>query len=146
MVVIAEAELERSRRQAEQTVLTAEAASKEKVLAGRGEGQKALQIGLAEAAVVLRKVAAYGDPRLYAAALLADRLADSTQPLVPERMFVSGANGETGSVTGGPLGSLLTLLLAEKTGLGSFAESPDATELKAECDKLARDAAGTLAG
>jgi uncharacterized membrane protein YqiK len=145
MVVVAEAELARSKRQAEQTVLTAEAHAKEKVLAGRGEGQKALQIGLSEAAVVLRKVAAYGDPRLYAAALLADRLADSAQPLVPERMFVSGTNGETGTVAGGPLGTLLSLLLSEKTGLGSFAESSEATEFKGECDKLAREAMGALA-
>ncbi len=144
-VVVADAELARSRRQAEQTVLTAEAQAKEKVLAGRGEGQKALQIGLSEAAVVLRKVAAYGDPRLYAAALLADRLAASTQPLVPERMFVSGAAGEAGGLTGGPLGMLLTLLLGEKTGLGSFAEPPGAAALKDECDALAREAMGALA-
>ncbi|MCI0699565.1 MAG: hypothetical protein L0241_00570 [Planctomycetia bacterium] len=146
MVVVAEAELARSKRQAEQTVLTAEAHAKEKVLAGRGEGQKTLQVGLSEAAVVLRKVAAYGDPRLFAAALLAERFANSAQPLVPERMFVSGANGETGSVSSGPLGMLLTLLLSEKTGIGSFAESPDAAEFKEECDKLAREAIGTLAG
>jgi uncharacterized membrane protein YqiK len=146
MVVTAEAELARARRQAEQTVLTAEAHAKEKVLAGRAEGQKTLQIGLSEAAVVLRKVAAYGDPRLYAAALLAERLAASTQPLVPERMFVSGTNGETGNLTSGPLGMLLTLLLGEKTGLGSFAESPEAAEFKGECDKLAREAMGALAG
>jgi uncharacterized membrane protein YqiK len=145
MVVTAEAELARAKRQAEQTVLTAEAHAKEKVLAGRGEGQKTLQIGLSEAAVVLRKVAAYGDPRLYAAALLAERLANSAQPLVPERMFVSGTNGETGTVAGGPLGTLLTLLLGEKTGIGSFAESPDAAELKAECDKLAKQATAELA-
>ena len=140
MVVTAEAELARAKRQAEQTVLTAEAHAKEKELAGRGEGQKTLQIGLSEAAVVLRKVAAYGDPRLYAAALLAERLANSSQPLVPERMFVSGANGDTVTVTGGPLGMLLTLLLSEKTGLGSFAEPPEAAEFKGECDKLAREA------
>ncbi|HEX4609384.1 MAG TPA: SPFH domain-containing protein [Urbifossiella sp.] len=145
LVVTAEAELARAKRQAEQTVLTAEAAAKEKVLAGRGEGQKALQIGLSEAAVVMRKVAAYGDPRLYAAALLADRLANSTQPLVPQRMFVSGANGDTGTVAGGPLGLLLSLLLGEKTGLGSFADSPEAAELKGECDKLAKEAMGALA-
>ena len=160
-----EAELARARKQSEQIVVTAEAElarakppgrangadrmsahAKQQVLSGRGEGQKTLQIGLSEAAVVLRKVAAYGDPRLYAAALLADRLADSTQPLVPERMFVSGANGDTGSVAGGPLGMLLTLLLGEKTGIGSFAESPDAAEFKGECDKLAREAMVTLAG
>jgi hypothetical protein len=96
--------------------------------------------------VVLRKVAAYGDPRLYAAALLADRLANSSQPLVPERMFVSGANGDTGSVVGGPLGMLLSLLLSEKTGVGSFADSPEAAEFKEECGKLAREATATLAG
>ncbi|MDB5312527.1 MAG: domain / Band 7 family protein [Gemmataceae bacterium] len=145
-VVTAEAELARARRQAEQTVVTAEAHAKEKVLAGRGEGQKALQIGLSEAAVVMRKVAAYGDPRLYAAAVLADRLANSAQPLVPQRMFVSGANGDTGSVAGGPLGLLLTLMLGEKTGLGSFADSPETAEFKAECEKLARDAIGALGG
>jgi uncharacterized membrane protein YqiK len=145
MVVVAEAELARAKRQAEQTVLTAEAQAKEKVLAGRGEGQKALQIGLSEAAVVLRKVAAYGDPRLFAAALLADKLANSAQPLVPERMFVSGANGDTGTVAGGPLGMLLTLLLGEKSGLGSFAETPESAEFKGECDKLAREATAALA-
>jgi len=126
-------------------VLTAEAHAKEKVLAGRGEGQKALQIGLSEAAVVMRKVAAYGDPRLYAAAILADRLASSAQPLVPERMFVSGANGDTGSVAGGPLGLLLSLMLGEKTGLGSFTDTPESAEMKGECEKLAREAMGALA-
>jgi len=144
-VVTAEAELARAKRQAEQTVLTAEAHAREKELAGRGEGQKTLQVGLSEAAVVQRKVAAYGDPRLFAAAILADRLANSAQPLVPERMFVSGANGETGTVAGGPLGALMTLLLGEKTGLGSFADSPEAAGFKAECDKLAREAIDALA-
>ena len=146
MVVVAEAELARARRQAEQTVVTAEAHAKEKVLAGRGEGQKALQIGLSEAAVMMRKVAAYGDPRLYAAALLSERLAASTQPLVPERMFVSGTNGDTGNLTGGPLAMLLSLMLSEKTGLGTFADSPESAELKVECDKLAKEAIGALGG
>jgi uncharacterized membrane protein YqiK len=143
-VVIAEAELARAKRQAEQTVLTAEAHAKERMLAGRGEGQKALQIGLSEAAVVMRKVAAYGDPRLYAAAILAERLANSAQPLVPERMFVSGANGDTGSVAGGPLGMLLTLMLGEKTGIGSFVDTPESAEFKSECEKLAKEAIGAL--
>ncbi|MFO0822894.1 MAG: SPFH domain-containing protein [Gemmataceae bacterium] len=144
-VVVAEADLARAKRQAEQTVLTAEAHAKEKELAGRGEGQKTLQIGLSEAAVVLRKVAAYGDPRLFAAALLADRLANSSQPLVPERMFVSGMNGETGSVSSGPLGTLLTLLLSEKTGMGSFTETPESAAFKEQCEKLAHDAINGLA-
>ncbi len=146
-VVVAEAELAKAKRQAEQTVLLAEADAKQKVLAGRGDGQKALQIGLAEASVVLKKVAAYGDPRLYAVAVLADRLANSVQPLVPERMFVSGATGESGSMASGPLGLLLNLLLDEKTGLGTTAESPDAKELKEQTEAMTREAvAGLTAG
>src|SRR5262249_19767795 len=43
-VVQAEAELARSRRQAEQTVVLAEAESRQRVLAGRGEGQRVLQV------------------------------------------------------------------------------------------------------
>lgn len=145
-VVVAEAELAKAKRQAEQTVLLAEADAKQKTLAGRGEGQKALQVGLAEASVVLKKVAAYGDPRLYAVAVLADRLANSAQPLVPQRVFVSGANGDTGSVAGGPLGLLLNILLDEKTGLGSLAESPDAKELKEQTEAMTRDALTGLTG
>ena len=113
--------------------------------AGRGESQRLMQIGLSESAVLARKVNSFGDPRLFALSVVADRLAHSAQPLVPERMFVSGTNGETGTVTSGPLGTLLTLLLGEKTGLGSFAESPEAVEFKGECDKLAREAMGALA-
>ncbi|HEX4606781.1 MAG TPA: hypothetical protein VH092_01125 [Urbifossiella sp.] len=33
----------------------------------------------------------------------------------------------------------------ESAGLGSFADSPEAAELKGECDKLAREAMGALA-
>ena len=42
-ILQADADLARARRQAEQTVLTAEAESKQKVLAGRGEGAQRLQ-------------------------------------------------------------------------------------------------------
>ena len=51
LVVAADAELARAKRQAEQTVLTAEAESKKQVLAGKGEGQKAMQVGLADGSV-----------------------------------------------------------------------------------------------
>src|SRR2546430_7983062 len=64
-VVSADAELARSRRQAEQTVLTAEADGRQRALAGRGEAQRVLQVGLSEAVVLLRKIASFGDPRLY---------------------------------------------------------------------------------
>ena len=122
-VVSAEAELARSRRQAEQTVLTAEAESKRQILAGKGEGQKAMQIGLAEATVLLRKAAAFGDARLYALSVVADKLAHSTQPLVPERVFVAGGPGDS-PASGGMLGLLLNLLVAEKSAFltGELAE------------------------
>jgi len=143
-VVTADAELARARRQAEQTVVTAEAHAKEKTLAGRGEGQKALQIGLSEAAVVMKKVTAYGDPRLFAASILAERFANSVQPLVPQRMFVNGGNGDGSGAVGGPMALLLNLMLNEKLGLGSLADSPEAAELKAETEKLSREALTTL--
>ncbi|MSR27366.1 MAG: hypothetical protein EXS06_10215 [Planctomycetaceae bacterium] len=122
MVVMAEAELSRSRLQAEQHVLLAEAAAKQKDLEGRGEGQKVMQIGLSEAAVQLKKISSYGDPRLYALTLVADSLATSVQPLVPQRLFVSGGGeGKGDQATGeGMLGLLINLLVAEKSGLGSI--------------------------
>src|SRR5207248_8568453 len=61
-VVNADAELARSRRQAEQTVVTAEAEGRKHVLAGRGEGQRVMQVGLSESSVLLRQIAAFGDP------------------------------------------------------------------------------------
>ena len=145
-VVTADAELARARRQAEQTVLTAEAASREKILAGRGEGQRALLVGLSEAAVLMRKAAALGDPRLYALSVVAEQLARSSQPLVPERLFVAGADG-AGSPAGpgGPLGMLLNLLVAEKAGFAP-ADPPDAAGLKELGDRMTREALDSLHG
>src|SRR5205807_8096766 len=95
----------------------------QRVLAGRGEGSRTLQIGLSEAAVLLRKIGSFGDPRLYALSLVAEHMAHSSQPLVPERVFVAGAggNGENGHGPGagasqGMLGLLINLLVAEKSG------------------------------
>jgi uncharacterized membrane protein YqiK len=140
-VVGADADLARSRRQAEQIVLTAEAEAKRQVLAGKGEGQKVMQVGLAEASVLLRKAAAFGDPRLYALSVVVDKLSHSAQPLVPERVFVNGANGSNGA--GGTIGMLLDLLVAEKSGFA--AENVEETgALKEFGDRLARDAMAAL--
>ncbi len=113
-----EADLARARMRAEQTVVTAQAESQQRVLAGRGEGARVMQVGLAEASVLLRKVGSYGDPRLYALALVAEHLAKSSQPLVPERVFVAGGDGGNGQGSGGQgmLGLLINLLVAEKSG------------------------------
>ena len=146
MVVMAEAELSRSRLQAEQHVLLAEAAAKQKDLEGRGEGQKVMQIGLSEAAVQLKKISSYGDPRLYALTLVADSLATSVQPLVPQRLFVSGGGeGKGDQATGqGMLGLLINLLVAEKSGLGSIGID-EADPLKRFADRMSEQVLESMA-
>jgi uncharacterized membrane protein YqiK len=138
-VVQADAELQKSRRQAEQTVLLAEAESKQRMLAGRGEAQKVMQIGLSEASVLLRKISSYGDPRLYALALVAEHLSHSAQPLVPERVFSAGTNGEAGQEKG-MLGLLINLLVAEKSGFQLSGDTTDVSALKEFADRMTRDA------
>ena len=146
MVVMAEAELSRSRLQAEQHVLLAEAAAKQKDLEGRGEGQKVMQIGLSEAAVQLKKISSYGDPRLYALTLVADSLSTSVQPLVPQRLFVSGGGeGKGDQATGqGMLGLLINLLVAEKSGLGSIGID-EADPLKRFADRMSEQVLESMA-
>ena len=116
---MAEAELAQSRRRAEQTVVLAEAESRGQILAGKGEGHRILQAGLAEAAVLMRKIASYGDPRLFALERSVRQLSKSTQPLVPERVFLTGngaANGDSHpQALLGTAGLLLQLMLAERT-------------------------------
>jgi uncharacterized membrane protein YqiK len=116
-ILTADADLARAKRQAEQTVLLAEAESKQKVLAGRGEGAQRLQVGLSDVAVLLQKIGSFGDPRLYALTQAAEHLSHSQQPLVPERVFMAGG-GENGTGTAGQglLGTLISLLVAEKSG------------------------------
>lgn len=120
-----EAQLAESQRLARRDIVRASGESRAKELQGRGEGAKVAQIGLAEAAVFLQKIRAYGDSRLFALNLVAEHFAGSAQPIVPERLFVvggeaAGAAGAPGGgiPTSGVLGQLLTLLLAEKAGFG----------------------------
>jgi uncharacterized membrane protein YqiK len=143
-IVVAEAELERSRRAAEQLVVTAEAESRQRILAGKGEGQRLLQVGLSEAAVLSRKVGSFGDPRLYALSVAAENLAHSTQPLVPERMFVTGnsGNGE-GSSAHGVIGQMLNLILAEKVGV-ALNNDADGNGLKEWTDRMSEEAMKSL--
>ncbi len=143
MVVMAEAELSRSRLQAEQRVLLAEADARQKELEGRGEGQKVMQVGLSEAAVQLKKISSYGDPRLYALSQVAESLSASAQPLVPERLFVTGGEGkEPGGQ--GMLGTLLGLLVAEKSGLGATTLD-DADPLKRYADRMSEQVMAAMA-
>src|SRR5947207_7634953 len=115
----ADADLERARKNAEQTIVTAEAESKQRILAGQGEAKRIAEIGEAEADVLRQKIASYMDPRLYAVAVLAEHLSKSAQPLVPQQVFMGGGGGGSGSPDSsglGLMGTLVNLLIAEKTG------------------------------
>lgn len=114
-VVVAEAELEKSKRFAEQTVVAAEANSRERELSGRGESLRQAQIGEAEANVLAKKVAAFSDPHLFAATMVAEHLSRSTQPLVPNQIFTNGGATHAPGATG-MFSLLTTLLAAEKSG------------------------------
>jgi uncharacterized membrane protein YqiK len=148
-VVAADAELARSRRQAEQTVVLAQADAEREQLAGRGQSQRIAQVGLAEASVLLRRIASYGDPRLYALSAVSKNLSHSKQPLVPERVFMAGngSNGSNGNgstlepnAAGGLLGLLVSLLVAEKSGFQLGADSPELNDLRSFANKIATDA------
>jgi uncharacterized membrane protein YqiK len=137
-----EADLARARKQAEQLVVTAQAESQQRVLAGRGEGSRVLQVGLSEASVLLRKIGSFGDPRLYALSLVAEHLAHSSQPLVPERVFMAGSNGENGhaaSAGQGLLGLLISLLVAEKSGF-QLSEASGMAGLQEFAERMTREA------
>ncbi|MCA9237150.1 MAG: hypothetical protein KDA44_16870 [Planctomycetales bacterium] len=122
-VVVAEASLERSRREAQQKIVLAEADARERKLAGQGESARVMQTGVAEAAVLLQKIQAFGDPRLFALAEAADRLSRSAQPLVPDRLFVSGGESEGDAAGSGMWSQLLRLMVAEKSGFAPHSES-----------------------
>lgn len=145
-IVMAQAELEKSRHRADEMLVIAQAESQQRVLAGKGEGQRVLQIGLSEASVLMQKVASYGDPRLYALALVAEHLSRSQQPLVPQHMFVAGANGPEGAGAAssqGLLGTLIGLLVAEKSGFKVDGNGQSAS-MKEMAEKLSKQALEAL--
>ena len=145
-ILQADADLTRSKRQAEQTVVLAEAESKQRTLAGKGAASERMQIGLAEASVLLRKIGSFGDPRLYALSVVAEHLSKSQQPLVPERMFVAGGTGTNGdgqSNANGMMGLLFSLLVAEKSGFKLADDDPDLKALREYADKMTQEAMTT---
>ncbi|MEK6257725.1 MAG: SPFH domain-containing protein [Planctomycetota bacterium] len=140
-----DAEVARAERHANQVRLLAEADSQKSRLAGRGEAQRILQEGLAEASVLQRKIASYGDPRLFALTFASRELAHATQPLVPERLFTMAGNSDKDSLgpQSGMLGTLLSLLVAERAGF-SPTVGADQPELKEMIDQLTRDSLDAL--
>ena len=141
-----EAALARARKQAEQLVITAQAESQQRILAGKGEGSRILQVGLSEASVLLRKIQSFSDPRLYALAQVSEQMAHSSQPLVPERVFIAGGgSGMAGDSTSqasagqGLLGLLISLMVAEKSGF-NLTDSGNSPALQEFADKMAQQA------
>jgi hypothetical protein len=123
----------------------AEAESQQKVLAGKGESQRIMQVGLAEASVLLKKISSFGDPRLFALSRVSEQLSHSTQPLVPERVFVSGGDGQNGqsSLSQGLVGMLLNLLVAEKSGF-QLSDGAEQVKLQEISDHMTSEAMATM--
>src|SRR5262245_1799184 len=132
-----EAQLAEAQRLSKRDIARAAGQSRSQELIGKGEAAKIAQMGLAEAAVSLQKIRAYGDSRLFALNLAADHFAKSAQPIVPERLLVMNGSGD-GKLdlsASNVFSQFLTLLLAEKSGLG-ISEGGKGIE---ELQKLASD-------
>jgi uncharacterized membrane protein YqiK len=113
-----EAQLSEAQRLSRRDIARAYGESRSRELLGKGEAAKIAQMGLAEAAVSLQKIRAYGDPRLFALNLATGHFSQSAQPIVPERLLVMGGNGEKQDLGSFNIfNQFLTLLLAEKSGL-----------------------------
>lgn len=108
------AQLAEAESLAKRDIARAEGESRSKELLGAGEASRIAQIGEAEASVNQQKIAAYGDPRLFALSLLGDQLAKSQQPLVPQQLFALGGEGGQAGASGSLLTQLLGMLVGEK--------------------------------
>lgn len=138
-----EAQLAEAQRLAKRDVARALGESRSTELRGRGEAARIAQTGLSEAAVFLQKIRAYGDPRLFALNLVSEKFAHSAQPIVPERLLVMGGGNGDGKLDPGASNvftQLLTLLLAEKAGMGvGMTERPKGLEeLEKFADEMTR--------
>jgi uncharacterized membrane protein YqiK len=141
-----EAQLAEAQRLSRRDIARAEGESRSRELLGRGDASKIAQVGLAEAAVSLQKIRAYGDSRLFALNLVADRFADSAQPIVPERLLVIGGSGGEKLDLGSSnvFSQFLTLLLAEKAGIGMTESGKGMEDLERLTTTLAKRFEKTL--
>lgn len=120
------AQLAEAERLAKREIAMAEGQARVAELAGQGEAARIRQvaeaeagkiasIGRAEADVSRQKVSAFGDNRLYALNLVASELADSKQPLVPEKLVMLGGEGGGSSAQAGVFQAMMQLLTAWDT-------------------------------
>ena len=135
-----EAQLAEAQRLAKRDVALADGQAQAKKLLGSGEASRITQTGLAEAAVFLQKIKAYGDARLFALNHLSTEFSKSAQPLVPERVFITGGKDGEGNALG-LLSTLLGLLVSEKSGIKIAEGNPELAELeKVVADAQAKQA------
>jgi hypothetical protein len=74
------------------------------------------------------------DPKLYAISVLAEQLSRSTQPLVPQHVFIAGgANGDDSGGLG-LVGTLVNLLVAERSGFDLRQANSDAKEANGDAN------------
>jgi len=104
-----------SRKQAEQTIVVAEAESRQKYCRSRRvatdhAGRPGRSFGAVE------KDSSYGDPRLFALSRVSEQLSHSTQPLVPDGFSFPAATPERFGHEPGTRRNVLNLLVAEKSG------------------------------
>ena len=124
-------------------VVTAEAESQQRMLAGRAKAPGSCRTGLSEASVLVRKIESFGDPRLYALSVVAQN-SGQQQPAAGARARLHGrGNGDERprrrGANQGLLGMLISLLVAEKSGFqpagdGAFAGMEELSE------RMTRDA------
>jgi uncharacterized membrane protein YqiK len=135
------AQLAEAERLAKREIALAEGRARATELEGQGEAAKVAQVGEAEASVSRLKVEAFTDPRLYAINLVAQQLAHSEQPLVPERLVVLGGNGADGKAAGGEHG-LFQAILQVLTAWQNIGETNAPTPMrKADDDEPPHDLA-----
>ncbi len=105
------AQLAEAERLAKREVALAEGRARAIELEGQGEAARVAQVGRAEADVSRQKIEAFTDPRLYALNLVAQQLAHSEQPLVPERVVTLGGDGKQTGAESGLFQSIMQVLM-----------------------------------
>lgn len=139
------AQLAEAERLAKREIAMAEGQARVAELTGLGEAARIRQIaeaeagriarvGEAEADVSRQKVEAYGDNRLYALNLVASELANSKQPLVPEKLVMLGGDGKE-AAQAGVFQAMIQLLTAWDTL--KEVDAPDAEVTPIEPNKAA---------
>jgi uncharacterized membrane protein YqiK len=126
-----EAQLAEAQRLAKRDVARAEGEARAKELLGKGEAARIGQVGLSQAAVFLQKIRAFSDPRLFALNEVSGKLANSRQPLVPQRLlFMGGGDGAGDPSAANLFGKLLALLIAQQGGLDLRGGPADTEDLE----------------